>query len=131
MKRMILALCLFPRMAAAEEPPMPPSLFLTQQEQGQQTSNNPSRTTLEALLYYSPTDWRVWLNGRMFTPETFDPNLTITAVTAQEVTLRQQLGSQSRSFTLTPYQSYDWAEDITPPPVANESADALPKTKAN
>ncbi len=112
MRRMILALCLFPTLAAAEET-LPPSLFLTQQEQGQQTSSNPSRTTLEALLYYSPTDWRVWLNGRMFTPETFDPTISIIAVTAQDVTLRQQLGSQSRSFTLVPYQSYDWVQGNT------------------
>jgi hypothetical protein len=96
-----------------------PSLFLTQAEQTLQAGLNHQSLTLEALVYYAPNDWRLWLNGAAYTPQTPQHDgLSILAVTPHTVTVRQTLGSTSRTLTLAPQQRYEWQADrIMPQPL--------------
>lgn len=120
--------------ATAQAAEIPPSLFLTADEQRLQAGLSRTLTTLDALVYYGQDQWRLWLNGQLFTPETPAGDITITAVTPDSVSLRQQLGNKNRSFILSPHQSFDWnadrvlADPILMPPSA--AAPDLPMTMA-
>lgn len=88
---------------------IPPSLFLTTKEQHAPNQQDNTRTTLDALIYYSPTQWTIWLNGTAYTPDSPSSSIHIEQVSAETVTLTQTLGTQSARFTLAPQQSYDWS----------------------
>lgn len=103
----LLGLCITAPTCAAE---LPPSLFLTEQEQQRETAPTPTggQTTLDALVYYNPGRWQLWLNGESFTPDTKRADIHILAVAPDSVTLRAQRDTRSVEFTLAPHQTYDW-----------------------
>ncbi|MBP7252668.1 MAG: hypothetical protein KBA75_04200 [Alphaproteobacteria bacterium] len=107
-----LMLCaLLPHGAGAEE--IPNSLFLTaveQQDHAAPHPTKPGRTSLDALVYYGPDQWQVWINGQAYKPDSQSDALAIIAVTAEAVTLEQKRDAEPVRFTLAPHQSYDWAE---------------------
>lgn len=115
MKNIIGVLGLILTSATGHAATPPPSLFLTPEEQQAPSAQAQTRTTLDALIYYSPNQWKIWLNGQAFTPDTPTATtiatLTVESVTATTVTLRQQLGTKTAHFTLAPHQSYDWSND--------------------
>jgi len=78
----------------------PPSLFLTTEEQHAPNKQDNTQTTLDALIYYSPTQWKIWLNGTAYTPDSPPSSIQIEQVSAETVTLTQTLGTQSARFTL-------------------------------
>jgi hypothetical protein len=73
------------------EPPAPPGII-----------------HLSAILYRAPDDWRIWLNGRSFTPAARPGAIEILAVTADAVQLtwRAGAGQRARRIELRPNQSY-------------------------
>ncbi len=106
---LLASLLLWSTAAPAELDALPRSLFLTPQELAAQPGAAHGATRLDALVYYGPGNWKLWLNGQEVTPGTVMPRHTVMSVTATLVTLREQLGDQSRVYSLAPSQSYDWA----------------------
>lgn len=92
---------------------IPNSLFLTaaeQQDRAAPAAAKPGRTSLDALVYYGPDQWQIWINGQAYKPDSQNDAIAIVAVTAEAVTLEQKLDTEPVRFTLAPHQSYDWAE---------------------
>lgn len=95
--------------ARSEIDALPQSLFLTPEElAAAQPGAARNATRLDALVYYGPGNWKLWLNGQEVTPATVTPRYAVISVDATQVTLREQLGEQSRTYSLAPSQSYDW-----------------------
>lgn len=110
--RHLLAL-LFCAALPARAADIPDSLFLTKSEQTPATpaaQTPPNRTALDAIVYYGPEQWQVWVNGQAYNPDSQSAALTIVAVTADNATLEQTRDGTPVRFTLAPHQSYDWAE---------------------
>ena len=106
---LLICLLLSGMKARAELDALPQSLFLTPEElAAAQPGAARSSTRLDALVYYSPGNWKLWLNGQEVTPSTVTPRYAVISVDATQVTLREQLGEQSRTYSLAPSQSYDW-----------------------
>ncbi len=110
-RALILALSLLVAPQPVIAADLPPSLFLTEQEQKHDTPPTPTggQTTLDALVYYDPNHWQLWLNGESFTPDSKRADTHILAVTAQSVKLRLQRDTRSIEITLAPHQTYDWS----------------------
>lgn len=105
---LLLWALLTPTARAAE---LPDSLFLTRAERTQTApaaAALPARTSLDALVYYSPEQWQVWVNGQAYQPGSAPADFTIIAVTPEQVTLEAQRDGAPVRFTLAPHQSYDW-----------------------
>lgn len=106
---LLVGLLLWHTTAQAELDALPRSLFLTPDEMTAQPGVTRGSTRLDALVYYGPGNWTLWLNGQEITPSTIMPRYAVINVNATHVTLREQLGDQSRIYSLAPSQSYDWA----------------------
>lgn len=113
---LVLLLCLLPMPLLAE--PVPRSLFFTAEEQAsidravaQQpiAANAAYVIRLNAIMYLAPDRWTVWVQDKVFRPDTRDERLAITSVTPNEATLRvtMPLTGEMKSVTLQPNQSYD------------------------
>jgi hypothetical protein len=113
LRLLLLFFCVLPPYAAAAAD-IPDSLFLTEAEQTPATPptpGRPTRTALDAIVYYGPEQWQIWINGRPYKPDSPSDDLTIVAVTAEAVTLEQTRDADGPvRFTLAPHQSYDWTE---------------------
>ena len=113
-----LALLLFPPCAYATEAPPATSLFLSPQEtreaESQAEKSMPAGQgdiRLGAILYYAPHDWIIWLRGERWTPQTSRQDLSVRAVSADEVRLRWRGDGDKgavieKEITLTPNQTY-------------------------
>jgi hypothetical protein len=68
----------------------------------------PAIIHLSAIVYHAPDDWRVWLNGRRYTPAAPPGAIEILEVTAEAVRLTWRGGPQqsARQVELQPNQSY-------------------------
>ena len=68
----------------------------------------PAIIHLSAIVYHAPDDWRVWLNGRGYTPAARPRAIEIPEVTADAVRLTWRGGAQERprQVELQPNQSY-------------------------
>ena len=68
----------------------------------------PAIIHLSAIVYHAPDDWRVWLNGRRYTPAAPPGAIEILEVTADAVRLTWRDGPQQRAreVELQPNQSY-------------------------
>ena len=68
----------------------------------------PGAIHLAAIVYHAPDDWRIWLNGRSYTPGAAPGALEILAVTAGAVRLawHGDPARQPQRFELRPNQSY-------------------------
>jgi hypothetical protein len=65
---------------------------------------------LGAVLYYSPDDWTLWLQGEKWTPETVRGDLRVLEVTEDGVRLMWRDDKrQEHEITLKPNQSYQIA----------------------
>lgn len=105
---LLLCALLTPTVRAAE---LPDSLFLTNAERTQAApaaASLPTRTSLDALVYYGPEQWQVWINGQAYQPGSTPADFSIIAVTPEQVTLEAQRDGAPVRFTLAPHQSYDW-----------------------
>jgi hypothetical protein len=94
------------------------SLFLTQAEQSLQRHFGHALTRLDAIIYFTPSEWQLWLNGNLVSPQHKAPeDLEIIIVQPTHVVLAQRFGEQWRRFSLQPRQAYDWMRDavITAP----------------
>ncbi len=116
---LVAVLCVFAFGARADDEPAPvnPSLFFTSQEAAMVetlAAKNPHPAAsngdvhLGAVMYYSPEDWVVWLQGERWTPETQHPDLHIIEVLPDRVRLgiALQPNLPLREVTLRPYQTY-------------------------
>lgn len=88
-----------------------PSLFLTPAEAIGQDPFHQATTRLDAIVYYRPGQWQVWIDGHAFAPESQDAAVTILAVSPESVRFKQRLGDQDREIALAPHQVYLWAEN--------------------
>lgn len=90
-----------------------PSLFLSPAEEAalHQHQGEPAVTRLDAIIYYAPGRWQIWIDGRAVDPSAAAPDLTVLDVSPERVRLRQKRGGKQRVFTLAPHQVYLWAED--------------------
>ncbi len=63
---------------------------------------------LAAIVYHGPDDWRIWLNGRSFTPRVRPPAIEILQVTVEAVVLAWRIGPGASPIRieLRPHQSY-------------------------
>jgi hypothetical protein len=65
---------------------------------------------LDALLYFSPSSWSLWLNGALVTPASVPPDIRINAITPDYVEIIWWPDSANpearRIFTLRPNQIY-------------------------
>jgi hypothetical protein len=68
----------------------------------------PAIIHLSAIVYHAPDDWRVWLNGRSYTPAAQPRAIEILEVTADAVRLTWRGGPEQRppQVELQPNQSY-------------------------
>jgi hypothetical protein len=125
MIRLILAFCLLlPAFAAradeASAPDQPPplsekSLFFTPNESAAidetvahalaKGGHRAEMITLDAVLYFGPTHWNVWLSGEKFTPTTARKDIRILAVAPDRVTLRLGQGEGERQVSLALHES--------------------------
>ncbi|MCE2951683.1 MAG: hypothetical protein ACK5TR_04430 [Alphaproteobacteria bacterium] len=70
------------------------------------TSNaRPAHVRLDGLMYFGPTSWRLWINGKPYDKRVF-PNLTVVRVTATHATFSWQDQGITHSFTLAPSHSF-------------------------
>jgi hypothetical protein len=69
---------------------------------------------LAAIVHHGEHDWRVWLNGEVWTPATRRATVEIVAVTAESVRLvwRGDRGGDARIVTLAPNQSYRTGDGV-------------------
>lgn len=99
------------------------SLFFTQEEtqaieslaqtEKQKSPDAPtSDISLDAILYYSPHDWKIWLQGEPWTPETSPPGIRILKVSPDRVTLKIALNPPVR-IALKPHQTWSIANHNT------------------
>lgn len=122
----------FPAKAQA----LPESLFFTQDEIGRieklvaqktpaEAAPEQATVTLGAIVYASPREWTVWLQGEPWTPQTKKPYLRIKSVTHDKVQLIiAPWGSgTTRDVTLRPFETYD--------PVKSEISATQQKTNTN
>ena len=70
---------------------------------------------LGAVFYYGPHEWSLWLQGKMWTPQTDQPDLHVIEVQPNAVRFSLTLpDSAAREFTLKPYQTYrPVTDDVT------------------
>jgi hypothetical protein len=65
---------------------------------------------LDALLYFSPSSWSIWLNGTLVTPSSVPPDIRINAITPADVEIIWWPDAANpevrRIFTLRPNQIY-------------------------
>lgn len=77
-----------------------------------QTHQNATATdiTLDAILYYSPDDWKIWLQGEPWTPETRHPGLRVLKVSPDRVILSPDSANSKSSarITLKPRQRWNF-----------------------
>ena len=67
---------------------------------------------LSAIVYHDPTDWRIWLNGRRFTPNSRADTIEIVEVGPDAVWLLWRgLDESATPVQLRPNQSYIMASD--------------------
>jgi len=70
---------------------------------------------LDALLYFSPTSWSIWLNGRHVTPTSVPLDMRINAITPDYVDIVWwpdiDVPHERRIFTLRPNQVYSAQTD--------------------
>ncbi|MDD3287758.1 MAG: hypothetical protein PHX43_01960 [Alphaproteobacteria bacterium] len=73
------------------------------------------RVHLGAIIYSGPNNWRVWLQGNIWTPETNNQNVRIIDVTPQQVriSLASPDNGPSKEITLRPHQTYIISIDQT------------------
>ena len=102
----------------ASEGPPTTSLFLSPQDVSeadrqaeQSTPAGQGDITLGAIMYYAPHDWTIWLRGERWTPQTSRQDLSVRAVSADEVRLSWRSdGDQAtvieKNITLTTNQTY-------------------------
>lgn len=64
-----------------------------------------TRIRLDGLMYFSPTSWRLWINGKPYDKKTF-PNLTVVRVTPTHATFSWEERGVIKTFTLAPSHSY-------------------------
>jgi hypothetical protein len=102
-------LCGTPAQAAA-----PPSLFFSVEE-AQQIDRLSHQTapekvladiTLDAIFYYGPADWTLWLQNRRWTPATEDDGIRVLSVGPGAVRLRVDEAGLARDITLKPHQTW-------------------------
>lgn len=102
---------------AYDAPDSPPSvsLFLTEDEQTRlaattplTTPEDPADVRLDAIAYYAPDRWTLWVRGEEWTPTTRRAYLKILHVKSDTVTLsyRADAGSGFHTLTLHPRQTY-------------------------
>ncbi len=132
----VLSLLLLPSPATAQA-----SLFFTPEEtqaiaslaqteprkSEQSASPGYGDISLDAILYYGPHDWTIWLQGEPWTPATNRPGLRILKVSPDRVTLKRTTGeppTPSFKITLKPHQLWKaGTEEIS------ENADAEEETE--
>jgi hypothetical protein len=116
--RILLCLLFAPTLVWAEVPQ--PSLFLSPVESS--ASRNISAVTshaniikLDALTYYAPQRWSVWINKRKITPETNDPLIRIISINDQSATIEASTAMDTTPsvFTLQAGQSFDLTQQMT------------------
>jgi hypothetical protein len=70
---------------------------------------------LDALLYFSPTSWSIWLNGGHVTPTSVPADMRINAITPDYVEIvwwpDPDVPDERRIFTLSPDQVYSAETD--------------------
>jgi len=88
---------------------------------------------LDALLYFSPSSWSLWLNGALVTPTKVPPDVRINAISPDYVEIvwlpESTAAEDRRIFTLRPKQVYMAESDevVDSPEVAlNEPDMVLP-----
>ena len=92
-----------------------PSLFFTPEEAATADSlshrapaeSDDRNIRLGAVFYYGPHDWSLWLQGKLWTPQTDQPDLHVIEVQPDAVRFSLTAsGMAAREFTLKPYQTY-------------------------
>ncbi len=63
---------------------------------------------LSGLLFFSPSNWCLWINGKKCTPNECDPRYQILHVSRQEVRLKSEGGS----LILTPRLSQNTFQEV-------------------
>ena len=110
--RSLCALCIIAS-GAAWAADAPPSLFFTPDEvrrieplaaKAAAQRNDRDAVHLEAILYYGPQNWIVWLNGKRWTPATHTPEIQILEVQSEHI--RLQTTDAPRDVTLKPHQIF-------------------------
>ncbi|MER2519278.1 MAG: hypothetical protein ABTQ34_01155 [Bdellovibrionales bacterium] len=64
--------------------------------------------SLDAILYYGPRNWKIWLQGEPWTPETSRPGLRVLKVSPNRVVLEINLNPPTK-IALRPYQTWSIA----------------------
>ncbi len=102
-------------LAYAEEPPAR-SLFFTNEESAQISALQAKETAgrsddgdihLEAIMYYGPGDWTLWLQGMRWTPQTDRPDIHVVDVQSDQVRLR--IAGVADDVVLKPHQTFQVA----------------------
>lgn len=79
------------------KPPKPVSMVVPEPEAPLAT---PPALTLNAVIYNSPNDWVVWINGEKHVPGTVTNHLTMLDVSPQHVSVHWQDGKAEQQMTL-------------------------------
>ena len=130
----LMCFAVFFQKAQAQEKRAPRSVFFTQNEMekidealsGKKENAGPPSAQairLDSLMYFEPSRWIFWLNGKKWTPETREPNIEVLSVTQDSVTLAlvsERESGAKRIVTLRVSQSAS-AEDERPMPSFQES----------
>lgn len=76
-----------------------------QDYQKERALEDPQRIHLSGLLYQSPQNWQIWINGCRFSEKKW-PSLSILKVTPDAVSFEVKQKGASLVFTLAPNQYY-------------------------
>lgn len=118
-----LILLILAQQGFAQSAPPAQSLFLTPDEEARAASDHtpygtaalrdPADLTLDALIYYAPDHWSLWLQGEPWTPTTRHTNIRILSVSENDVRLsyRPDPRYPAREIKLHPHQTYHIADD--------------------
>jgi hypothetical protein len=101
-----------------------------------QTAPPMDKIKLDAVIYYSPDDWTVWMQGKRWTPSSNDPRLHIISTAPDKVRLSitNAVGGATKEITLRPHQVYDPAtgkigedneQSVTAPPASPDTPPAF------